>query len=203
MITIKGSTAEVVAAITFIKAQSAQNKSKILNLLELTDGGVTVMTLTILSEAEYNAAQRAFVLDLPGRYEGTIDRWKMSSNYGWTTQHAGLGVAEGGKDLMIPREEVAGAAYGNQPIVGLRITYRRERGPKGLRAVDVCMIDNPASVEAFLNDAKSHERRENRRIKDRARRPAPKPYTPKEPYTRAAKDEAAFKGTVVFRPDSK
>jgi len=197
MITIKGPTAEVVAATNLIKAQAAMNKSKIMDLVEMTGGGVTVMTLTILSEAEYNAERRDEALNVPGRFVGTIKKWNRSG-WGYIAQ------PDDGKDIFLGDAEIIGKGYFAQVGTGTKVSYRRDTDPKeNMRAVDVCMIDNPASVEAFLSDAKSHERRENRRIKDRARRPAPKPYTPKEPYKRAAKDEGAFKGEVVFRPDSK
>lgn len=208
MITITGSIEEVSAAQALIEA-GALAKAGDFVLLDRVfgqdneSGAEAMLTFSIETKAQREAAQRAFVLDLPGRYEGAIDRWKVGQLYGWTTQHNGLGQAEGGKDLMIPREHVHGIGYGSQPLVGSKITYRRVRGEKGLRAELVVMIDNPKSVAAFIEWLKKNKEAHDAKQLEGRRTPPPLPSEVKksETYQRATKTESAFKGKVAFRPD--
>lgn len=225
MLTITGTIAEVAAVQALIEAGAAAKPGEVFLLDRVIGqdnetGAEAMLTFSIQTKAQREAAQREFILSLPGRYEGTIDRWKMGQHYGWTTQHNGLGQAEGGKDLLIPREEIAGVGYDNQPIVGKKITYRRVRSEKGLRAEMVVMIDNPKSVAAFIEwltkDKEAYDSGKARpkyapnlntqgyefpSPSETRRGPIPTPRAAPTPYQRATPEESKYKGPAVFRPD--
>lgn len=181
MITITGNRKEVdeiVSLITMatLAAASRGEKRRIADLAEFGDDANLTVTLTVLTEEDHQATRRAEVLAIEGRYEGTIDIWypkkidptgrqPEKGGWGWITQHNGLGQAEGGKNIFLGDDQIMGKGAEYQPRVGVKITYRREMGPKGLRAVDVVMIDSPRSVEAFLG-ARKAVADEKKRIND-------------------------------------